>query len=334
MAKPVVVITQPVHPDTLDRLRPHYRVRPNETGATLPPAEVLDRARDAFGLMAFMTDGIDDVFLAACPRLRIVAGALKGADNIDLEACAARDVLVSVCPDLLSAPTAELAIALALGLLRNLAAGDAAARREDHDGWRPRLYGGTLTNARVGILGLGGVGRELARRLRGFTPEVRFFDPRAEEIPEAERHGAAPVDLTPLLETSSVLFLCAPLTPGTLHLVDAARIATMTAGSLLVNVGRGSVVDEAAVAAALETGQLAGYAADVFEFEDRSRADRPQGVHPALRRAVDRTLLAPHLGSAVGAVRREIELEAAQSLIDVVEGRTPRGAVGPGAITP
>lgn len=135
--------------------------------------------------------------------------------------------------------------------------------------------------------------------------------------------------LDDLLGASDHVFLAAPLVPATIHALGAEGLAKMRPGANLVNVGRGSVVDEDAVAAALASGRLAGYAADVFEFEDLSRDDRPRQVSPRLLAFPDRTVFTPHLGSAVDDVRRGIAMSAARGIVDLIEGREPRGAVAP-----
>jgi phosphonate dehydrogenase len=323
VARHRIVVTHRIHAETRARLDESGAVVANDRVESWTPEELERRVGDADALMVFMPDRVDEALLDAAPRLRIVAGALKGADNLDVAACVARGVRVTVCPDLLSAPTAELAVALALGLLRNLRTGDEVVRTETYAGWRPVLYGGTLTGARVGILGFGNVGREIARSLRGFEAEVVFHDP---EVTEGA-FGARPATRDELLATSDVLVLAAPLLPSTRHAIDATALARLPRGAVVVNVGRGSVVDEEAVADALESGSLAGYAADVFAFEDLSDPERPAAVPPRLTAQRDRTLFTPHLGSAVRDVRRAIEREAADAIRDVLAGREPRGAI-------
>lgn len=325
-----IVVTHWVHDEVLDLLRRHGEVVANESRDTLPREEVLARAADADALVAFMPDRVDEEFLARCPRLRVVAGALKGGDNLDAAACARRGVRVTVVPDLLTEPTAELAVALLLALLRNVAAGDRLVRSGSFEGWRPVLYGATLAGSRVGLLGLGAIGREVAERLRGFGCRLAWCDPGVTES-DATRVAGAKLGFDDLLARSERLVVAAPLTPATLHAIDDAALARLPAGAFVVNVGRGSVVDEEAVARALASGRLGGYAADVFEFEDLSLPTQPRRIPAALLAMSDRTLFTPHLGSAVDSVRRAIALAAARSVIDVLEGREPAGAIDRGA---
>jgi phosphonate dehydrogenase len=311
--RPLVAAGSRLLPATRTALAGFAEVRANPDEQPWDAGELARQARDADGLIAFMPDRIDAALLAACPRLRVVAGALKGADNLDLAACAARGVRVSVVEDLLSLPTAELGVALALGLLRRLRAGDAAVRI-GHDGWRPRLYGGTLVGARVGILGMGGVGRALAQLLAGFAVQAVYHDPR--RLPAAAERALAlawcPAEELPAA-SGQVLFLTCPLTAASRAWLSAARLARLAPGAVVVNVGRGSVVDEAAVADALAAGTLEGYAADVFACEDRALPGRPAAV-PQRLLIQERTLFTPHLGSAVAAARQAIELEAVAAL--------------------
>jgi phosphonate dehydrogenase len=162
----------------------------------------------------------------------------------------------------------------------------------------------------------------VARRLEPFGARILFSDPSAREA-----KGARRATFPEVLENSDHLVLTAPLRPETFHLVGAEALQRLKPGATLVNVGRGSVADEEAVAAALDSGRLAGYAADVFEMEDRSRPDRPWRIPPTLLAYRDRTVFTPHLGSAVGPVRLAIEQAAAASILDVLGGRPPRGAI-------
>jgi phosphonate dehydrogenase len=320
--RPLVVVTHRVHPEVVRLLRRRARVRTNDGEGTLPPAVLRARSRDADAILAFMPDRIDAALLDACPRLRIVAGAFKGTDNVDLGACARRGVRVSAVPDLLTEPTADLAVALLLALTRRVLEGDRAVRARGRVSWRPALYGAGLAGSRVGIVGFGAVGRAVARRLAAFGARIRFADPSA-----AGEDGVRRAPLGRLLADSDAIVLAAPLRPDTLHLLDRRTLARARPGAYLVNVGRGSVVDEEAVAAALASGRLAGYAADVFEMEDLSRPDRPRRIPPALLAQRDRTVLTPHLGSAVAAVRLAVERAAAANVLDVLAGRPPRDAV-------
>jgi phosphonate dehydrogenase len=325
--RPRVVLTHRVHDEILALLEPHAEIVANQTPATLARDEIARRAHDADALIVFMPDLVDTALLAACPRLRIVAGALRGYDNIDVAACTERGIWVTVVPELLAEATAELGIGLLVALARRVPEGDAFVRGGTFAGWQPQLYARGIAGRIVGIAGIGQLGRAFAERLVGFRADVRYADPRPLE-PDAEaRLGLTRVALDDLVRASDYLVLTLPLTPQTQHVIDAARIATMRAGATIVNLARGSLVDEAAIADALASGHLGGYAADVFAFEDWARADRPRAIPATLLDERARTLFTPHLGSAVTDVRRAIERAAASAVLDVLQGATPAGAV-------
>jgi phosphonate dehydrogenase len=287
----------------------------------LTGAALMQRLGQAQALMGFMTERVDAALLTASPRLRIVAAALKGSDNYDAKACTDAGVWLSVVPDLLTAPTAELAVALAIGLARHMRQGDALVRSGGFGGWRPQLYGRGLEGSTVAVLGLGALGGAICARLRPFGCRLVGMDRHARELEGVER-----LPLDDALAAADFVIVALPLTPETRRLVDSRRIARAPRGALWVNVGRGSVVDEDAMAEALQSGQAGGYAADVFAFEDWADPGRPYNVSFALR-ARTNTLFTPHLGSAVAAVRLAIEHRAADNILAVLAGGDPPDAV-------
>jgi phosphonate dehydrogenase len=326
--RPRVVITEWVHPEVIDLLQRDCDVIPNTTRETLPREELLHRASNAQALMAFMTDRIDEDFLSFCPDLKIVGAALKGYDNFDVEACTRRGIWFTIVPDLLTVPTAELAIGLLISLGRHVPEGDRFIRSGAFRGWRPKLYGTGLAGRTLGIIGMGAVGQAIARRLAGFAMRaLTYNDPIRLPRQTEEAWRLTPTSFEEVLTTSDFVLPLTPLTPATRHLIGRKEIAMMMRGSYLVNVCRGSVVDEQAVADALADGHLAGYAADVFEFEDWALDDRPRMIAPELLADKTLTLLTPHIGSAVDDVRREIAMQAAQNILQALKGETPAGAL-------
>jgi phosphonate dehydrogenase len=318
---PRVLITHWVHPEAIERLSQSCEVIANPARETWPAERVRAEAAQCEAMIAFMPDRVDAGFLEACPRLRVIAAALKGADNFDLEACTRRGVWLAVVPEKLAEPTAELAMALLLALARKMLPGDDYVRSGSFRGWRPQLYGTGLAGATLGLIGMGSVGRALAPRAAAMGMKVVYADPQPGPA-DYER-----VSLESLLAQSDFVMPLVHLTPDTYRMIDAAALTRMKAGACLVNVGRGSLVDEAAVAASLGAGRLGGYAADVFEMEDWALEARPRAIHPALLADRARTFFTPHLGSAVDAARREIALEAAENVLDALGGRRPRGAL-------
>lgn len=320
--RPLILITNPIHAEVAERLAAVGDLDMNRSIEPWSAAELQQRARHASAMMGFMTDRVDTALLRSAPQLRIVACALKGYDSYDVAACERAGVWLSIVPDLLTEPTAELAVGLAIALGRHLRAGDVHVRREEYRGWRAHFYGMGLKDAVVAVVGLGQVGRAIVERLSGFgCRRILGVDPAADSLP-----GVEAVTLEVALSAADFVLLAVPLTLLTERLMDAAQLQRCKPGQLLVNVGRGSVVDENAVVDALLSGRLGGYAADVFACEDWSLPGHPAAI-PAGLLAHPRTLFTPHLGSAVHSVRLAIEHRAADNIIAVLEGRTPPDAI-------
>jgi len=318
---PRILVTQPVHAEVADRLARLGTLDLHPGPEPLSPPALAQRLVGATAVIGFMTDRVDAVALREAHELRIVACALKGFDNYDVDACTRAGVWVSIVPDLLTEPTAELAVGLAIGLGRHLRQGDSLVREGRFRGWRPVLYGQGLAGSTVALIGMGCVGRAIAERLRGFGCRMLGVDRRA-----AMPDGVDAATLGTALDQADLLILALPLTDATLHLIGDAEIARAKRGALWVNVGRGSVVDEAAMARYLATGQAGGYAADVFECEDWGLPGRPPEVNAALRSQAH-TLFTPHLGSAVTEVRRAIEHRAVDNVEAVLKGLAPGDAI-------
>jgi phosphonate dehydrogenase len=325
--RPKVVLSHWVHSEVLALLGESCQVVANFSRESLARDERAHRAADAEALMVFMPDRLDEALLRRCPRLRIVAGAFKGHENFDVDACSRRGIWFTHVPSLPTVPPAELTIGLMIAVARKFVAGDRDVRTGQFRGWRPEHYGTGLKGRTCGILGMGAVGRAVAKRLSAFDMRLLYFD-RRRLAPELEMSwGATRVDLDVLLERSDYVVTLLPLTPETRGIIDAQALRQMKPGSHLTNPGRGSLVHEEAVAASLRTGHLAGYAADVFEAEDWARADRPDRVPEDLIEATQQTCFTPHLGSAVEETRREVALYAATAILQALRGETPQGAV-------
>lgn len=322
--KPRVVITHKVHQEVLDFLGAHCEVVANQTAESLAPEEVLRRVSGADAMMAFMPDRVDADFLAACPKLKIIGAALKGYDNFDAAACETRGVWLSFVPDLLTVPTAELAIGLTIALTRRLMQADAKVRSGKFAGWRPEFYGLGISGSTVGIVGMGAIGQAIARRLNGWGATLIYTD-RAPVSNTKIGQEVVWRGLDDLLTESDIVILALPLTPDTIHVINDKALALMKEGAYLINPCRGSVVSEAAVLKALTSGRLSGYAADAFELEDWAREDRPREIAPGLL-SHPNTLFSSHIGSAVKKVRLEIELRAAENILQVLSGKRPMDA--------
>ena len=273
---------------------------------------------DVEAVVALLTDRIDAPLLEATPRLRVVANVAVGVDNVDLAACRARRVIVTNTPDVLTEATADLAFGLLLAAARRIAEGDRLVRAGGFTGWTPTFMLGTRVHgATLGIVGLGRIGQAVARRARGFSMNVLYTQRSRVDAELAE--DATYLDLDELVTRADFVSLHCPLTPATTHLFDAGRLARMKPGSILVNTARGPIVDEAALAWALEHGPLAAAGLDVFEREPVVHASlltRPNAV------------LAPHLGSADRPTREAMASRAIANVLEVLAGRPPISPIG------
>lgn len=324
--KPRVVITHRVHESVLASLEPHCELVTNQTLNTLPADSVRARVATADAMMAFMPDRVNADFLEACPNLKVIGAALKGFDNFDVDACTRRGVWLTFVPDLLTVPTAELAIGLTIGLTRQVRAADQFVRSGEFRGWQPRFYGLGIEGSTVGIVGMGAIGRAVAARLQGWGAKLIYAQPEPLARDQEQALGVSRCGLEQLLAESDIVILALALNEQTLHTMGPERLAALKPGAFLVNPCRGSVVDEASVLRALTGGRLGGYAADVFEMEDWARTDRPGQIDPALL-AHPNTLFTAHIGSAVTRVRLAIEQRAADNILQALRGERPRDAV-------
>lgn len=272
-------------------------VRTQPGPASRAELEVLLEGADA--LLCTLTDPIDAALLAAAPRLRAIATYAVGYDNVDLDAVRARGIAFGNTPDVLTDATADLAMALLLAAARRLPEAEARVRRGEWRTWEPAdLLGLELSGAEIAIVGAGRIGRATARRAEGFGMRPRFIG----------RHD----DLHAALATADVVSLHAPLTPATHHLIDAAALAAMRPGAILVNTARGQLVDQPALAAALHSGHLRAAALDVTDPEPLP-PDDPLLAAPGL-------IVLPHIGSATERTRTAMSERAARNLIAALAG--------------
>jgi Lactate dehydrogenase and related dehydrogenases len=306
-----VVVTRPLIENGLADLRAEHTVTICDppSGSARTEEELVALMDGADALLSVLADPLTEPVFDACPGLKMVAQYAVGIDNIDLEAAEAHDVVVTHTPDVLTDATADMAWALLLAAARNVPAADQYVRDGQFERWETTLLLGTeLAGKTMGIVGLGRIGAAVARRALGFGMDVVYHN-RERANPTVERQaGAEYVELDELLATSDVVSLHCPLNEDSRHLIDAAALERMKAHALLVNTARGAVVDEAALVEALEGGEIAGAALDVFEEEPK--------VHPGLLNR-DRVVLAPHLGSATTETRRKM----AQMCVDSIRAR-------------
>jgi glyoxylate reductase len=314
--RPLFVVTNRLPESAVELLRAAGEVRIDARETAIPRAELLQLVAGAEALLSLLGDRVDEELLeAAGPQLRCVANVAVGCDNVDVAAAERRGVVVTNTPGVLDDATADLTMALILAATRRLAEGDRLVRSGREWSWGMGfMLGSSLQGRRLGIVGLGGIGKWVAQRARAFGMEIAYFqrNPAPAEVEEAL--GAERMPLTRLLAEADVLSLHCPLTPETRHLIGAAELAAMKPSAVLVNTARGPIVDEAALAEALAEGTIAAAGLDVYERE-------PQ-VEPRLLE-LDNVVLTPHLGSATVETRTAMAELAARNAISVLSGQGP-----------
>lgn len=301
-----VLVAEPLGQAGLDRLAQEHEV---DVRLNLARDELLAALPDYDALIVRSQVQVDSAAIAAGARLKVVGRAGVGVDNIDVAAATSAGIAVVNAPTANTLAAAEHTMALMLALARRVAAADASVRGGE---WRRADFMGTeLGGKTLGILGLGRVGLAVADRARAFAMNLLGSDPLV-SAEAAATYGVRLVDVDQLLADSDVVTLHVPLVAQTRGLLDAARLGRMKRGALLINVARGGVVDEAALAGALESGQLGGAAIDVFAHE-------PLGDSPLL--SAPNTVLTPHLGASTAEAQARASLEVVQGVLDVLAGR-------------
>lgn len=317
-----IVVTRRIPEPALDLLRAagDTWVPPEDRPLTIE--ELYDAVAGAEAVVSLLHDRIDDAFLdAAGPQLRIVANVAVGYDNVDVDACARRGVIVTNTPGVLTDATADLAFALILMTTRRLGEGERLVRAGGTWSWSMFFHLGTgIQGKRLGIVGLGKIGQATARRARAFGMEVVYTGRRRADEAAEEETGATYVSLDELLSTSDVISLHVPLNEETRHLIDAHALGRMKPTAFLVNTTRGPVVDENALVHALRDGVIAGAGLDVYEHEPK--------VHQGLLE-LENVVLLPHLGSATLETRTAMGVLAARNVVAVLRGEDPLTPVTP-----
>jgi glyoxylate reductase len=324
LTKPKILSTRPLFPAARAILDQHFEMDYWAPHERISRAELLKRVADKEGLICLLNEKVDEKLLAAAPKLRIAQTVSVGYDNIDVAACTRRKVVATNTPGVLDDTTADFAWTLLMAIARRLLEGDAWMRSGTWPGWDlDQLVGGDVWGKNLGVLGFGRIGRGVARRALGFNMRVLYSDAvRAPEDVERELK-AEYVDRDTLFRESDFISLHVPLLPDTRHLISRENLEKMKRTAYLVNTSRGPVVDEEALAEALENKKIAGAALDVYEHEPL--------VHPALLARRD-VILAPHIASASLDTRTKMAVMAANNVVALFEGRRPPNALNADAL--
>lgn len=313
MQKPRVFITRNMHPDALDLIGQSTDMDLWPEDAPPDPAQMREKLADAEGVLTNIMDRIDGPALNAGPRLRVVSQLAAGVDNIDIPECTRRGILVGSTPGVLSKAVADHGFALLLASARRVVETDKWLRAGNWKlAFHPNYWiGAEVQGSTLGIVGLGQIGLEMARRGQGFDMKIVYH--ARNRRPDLEsQYGLEYVTLDQLLEISDFVSLHVPLTPDTRQLIGEPQLRAMKASAILINLSRGPVVDTEALCTALKDGWIAGAGLDVMDPEPL-----PAG-HPLL--ALDNVTLTPHIGSASSMSRRAMCIMAAQNLLAGLKG--------------
>ena len=324
-AKPRVWVSRPTWPDIVARLREHFVVDEEPAEAVFTPAALTAKLAPCAAAIVGMKEHIGAAQIAGATRLRIVANLSVGYDNLDLRALTAAGIVATNTGGALDESVADYTWALLLGAARRMGAAERWLRAGQWQATQFKQWLGLDVHGRtLGILGMGRIGQAIARRAVGFDMAVIYHN--RSPLPAAVERGchARYVDKATLLRDADFLVLALPLTAASRHAIGAAELAQMKRSAVLVNIARGGIVDDAALAAALADGGLAAAALDVFEGE-------PQ-VHPALL-ALDNVVLSPHIASASVEARRAMATLAVDNVLARF-GHGPHPGAPPGILNP
>ena len=308
MARPAILVARPIFPEVLALLREHFEVDHHDGADALPPAELVARLQGKVGALTTGSERIDAALLAACPGLKIVANMAVGFNNFDVPAMTAHGVLATNTPDVLTETTADFGFALLMATARRVCESEHYLRAGQWKQWRYDLFAGAeVHGSTLGILGMGRIGQGVAKRgAHGFGMKVIYHN-RSRLSPELEAEcRASYVSKVELLTQADHLVLVLPYSAESHHAIGAAEIAQMKPTATLINIARGGIVDDAALALALRERRIAAAGLDVFEGEPR--------VHPDLL-TVPNVVLTPHIASATVKTRMAMARLAADNLV-------------------
>jgi glyoxylate reductase len=305
-----VLVTRKLPSTVLAKLRAATDVDLYSGDTAIAPDELRTRIADKDALICLLTDGIDRTVIDAAPNLRVIANVAVGHNNIDVAYARSRGIAVTSTPDVLTDSVADFTWALILAVTRRLSEGERLLRRGAWKGWALDFMLGTeLRGKQLGLIGMGRIARSVAARAPAFGMRVACASRR-----EVAVDGAELLSVDRLLNTSDVVSLHVPLTADTRHLIDKRSLARMKRSAYLINTSRGPVVDESALAWALQQHLIAGAALDVYENEP--------AIHPDLS-PLENVLLVPHLGSGTTETRTAMADLAVENVVAVLSGLAP-----------
>ncbi len=325
MSKPKILVARAVFPEVIARLEQHFEVESNQSDELWSKVQLTEHLRDKAGVFTTGGERIDAELLAACPQLKICANMAVGYNNFDLDAMTATGVLATNTPDVLTETTADFGFALLMATARRMTESEHYLRAGKWNKWRYDMFAGAdIHGSTLGIIGMGRIGQGIAKRgAHGFGMKVIYHNrSRLDAVLEAECK-ASYVGKNELLKTADHVVLVMPYSAATHHSIGAAELALMKPTATLVNIARGGIVDDAALAAALRDKRIAAAGLDVFEGEPK--------VHPDLL-TVPNVVLTPHIASSSVPTRLAMANLAADNLIAFFSGKTPPSPLNPSVL--
>lgn len=320
-ARPRVVVTRRIYPHLIEELRAAYDVADNPDDTALSAEELARRLADSDAALIVAGERVDEALLAACTRLKVVANVAVGYNNLDLAACSRHGVLATNTPDVLNETTADHGFALLLAAARRVGESERWLRAGHWKRWAFDMFPGADVHGRtLGIIGMGRIGRAIARRAAGFAMRAVYHN--RTRLPESDEGGATWLPKDELLRQADHVVLMVPYSPATHHLIGAAELALMKPTAVLVNLARGGVVDDAALIRALRDGKLAAAGLDVFENEP--------ALNPGFLE-LENVVLTPHIASSTRATREAMARLAMRNVAEALAGRRPPSLLNPEA---
>ena len=319
MAK--VYVTRSIYPEALDVLQRGHEVRVWDEDRTIPRDVLLREIADADAVLTLLTEKVDDEFLDHAPRAKIVANMAVGFDNIDVPACTRRKVVVTNTPGVLTETTADFAFALLMAAARYVVPGMQYVRGGKWKTWSPSLFvGRDIHHATLGIVGLGRIGQEMAKRGRGFDMDIVYFDVHRREDLE-QQHGWRYAEMDTLLGEADFITIHVDLNDATRKMFSTEAFRKMKNTAYLINAARGPIVDTDALYEAVKAGEIAGAGLDVTDPEPLP-AD-----HPIL--TLENVVVCPHIASASLQTRTKMAILAAENIVAALNGEPAKTPVNP-----
>lgn len=309
-----VLVTEKIDSRAIDYLKLHADVEIGTRGELDTEDALITKLEGFNGVISMLSNPFTERVLNSAKNLKIVANYAVGYNNIDVNAANKLGIKVTNTPNVLSEATADIALALLLSVCRKILPAERDLRNGNFDGWHPDGFVGIeLNGKKAGIIGMGRIGKAIAKRLNGFGIKVLYHNrKKIDGLIEKELSVTYQANLEAMLSSIDFLFLSCPLTPETRHILNKSRLSILPKHAVVINTGRGPLIDEQALADALVKGELAGAGLDVFEFEP--------SIVPDLLKAPN-TVLLPHIGSATAETRHNMGMLAAESVIGILHGK-------------